>query len=75
MKCYASIIKTAKSCNITQYSDSDPFIENVKNSILKFILKYKKQPSILAIQTEYNRNAVFSFSEVSLQKQSLGGVL
>ena len=45
-----------KNLNISQYSDFDPIIENVKDPTLKAILKYKKHPSILAIRTKCNRN-------------------
>ena len=63
-----------KNLNISQYSDFDPIIENVKDPTLKTILKYKKHPSILAIRTKCNRNGIFSFREVSLRKlkQKLG---
>ena len=33
-----------KNLNISQYSDFDPIIENVKDPTLKAILKYKKIP-------------------------------
>ena len=57
-----------KNLNISQYSDFDPIIENVKDPTLKAILKYKKHPSILAIRTICNRNGVFSFREVSYKE-------
>ena len=40
-----------KKFNISQHPDSDPIIEKVKDPTLKAILKYEKQPSILAIRT------------------------
>ena len=49
---------------ISQYSDSDPIIENIKDTLLKAILKHKKHPSILVIRIKCNRNDVFSFNEV-----------
>ena len=57
-----------KNLNISQYSDFDPIIENVKDPTLKAILKYKKHPSILAIRTKSNRNCIFSFREVSFKE-------
>ena len=57
-----------KNFNISQCSDFDPIIENVKVPSLKVILKYKKHPSILAIRTKCNRNGIFSFREVSFKE-------
>ena len=57
-----------KNLNISQYSDFDPIIENVKDPTLKAILKYKKHPSILAIRTKCNRNGIFNFREVSFKE-------
>ena len=57
-----------KNLNISQYSDFDPIIENIKDATLTVILKYKKHPSILAIRTTSNRNGVFSFRKVSFKK-------
>ena len=57
-----------KNFNISQYSDFDPIIENVKVPSLKVILEYKKHPSILAIRTKCNRNGIFSFREVSFKE-------
>ena len=57
-----------KNLNISQYSDFDPIIENVKDATLKAVLKYKIHPSILAIRTKCNRNGVFSFRNVSFKE-------
>ena len=57
-----------KNLKISQYSDFDLIIENVKDPTLKATLKSKKTPSILAIRTKCNRNGVFSFREVSLRQ-------
>ena len=56
-----------KNRNIFQYSGFDRIIENVKVLNLKDIYKYKKQPSILEIQTKCIRNGVFSLSDISLK--------
>ena len=53
---------------MSQYSDFDPIIGNVKDPTLKAILKYKKHPSILAIRTKCNRNGIFSLREVSFKE-------
>ena len=58
----------AKNLNISQCSDFDPIIKNVKDLTLKTILKYKKHPSILAIRNKCNRNGVFNFREVSFKE-------
>ena len=57
-----------KYLNISQYSDFDPIIENVKDPTLKATLKYEKHPSILSIRTECNRNGVSSFREGSFKE-------
>ena len=57
-----------KNLNISQYSDFDPIIENVKDPTLKAILKYEKHPSVQAIRTKCNRNGAFSFREVSFKE-------
>ena len=57
-----------KNLNISQYSNFDPIIENVKGPTLKAILKYKKHPRVLVIGTKCNRNDVFSFREVRFKQ-------
>ena len=57
-----------KNVNISQYSDFDPIIENVKDLTIKGILRYKKHTSVLAIRTKCNRNGIFSFREVSFKE-------
>ena len=57
-----------KNLNISQYSDFDPIIENIKDPTIKAILKYKKHPSILTIRTKCNRNGIISFREVSFKE-------
>ena len=65
---FNNIKNILKNLNISQYSDFDPIIENIKDATLKAILKYKKQPSILAIRTKSNGNGVFSFRKVSFKE-------
>ena len=57
-----------KNLYISQYSDFDLIIENVKDPTLKAILKYEKHSSILAIRTKCNKNGAFSFTEASFKK-------
>ena len=57
-----------KNLYISQYSDFDLIIENVKDPTLKAILKYEKHPSVQAIRTKCNRNGAFSFREVSFKE-------
>ena len=40
-----------KNLNILRYSEFDPVTENVADSTLKAVFKYKEHPSILAIQS------------------------
>ena len=50
-----------KNLNISQYSDFDPIIENVKDPTLEeAILKYKKHPRFLVIKAKCNMNGVSS---------------
>ena len=57
-----------KNLNISQYSNFDPIIENVKDPTSKAILKYEKHPNILAIRSKCNRDGAFCFREVSFKK-------
>ena len=57
-----------ENLNISQYSNFDPVIENVKDPTLKAVLKCKKHRSILATRTKCNRNGIFSFREVSFKE-------
>ena len=58
----------SKNLNISQLSDFDPIIENVKDPTLKAILKYEKHSSILVIRTKCNRNGAFSLREISFKE-------
>ena len=57
-----------KNLNISQYSNFDPIIENVKDPTSKAILKYEKHPNILAIRSKCNRDGAFCFREVSFKE-------
>ena len=55
-----------KNLEINQYSNFDPEINNVKDPTLRAILKYKDQPSILAIQNNCKNRIKFTFEEMYL---------
>ena len=61
---FSNIVKNLK---IPEYENLDPNFENVKDPILRAILKYKNHPSITAIK-EKAKNAMFSFHEVDKDK-------
>ena len=42
-----------QNLNIFRFPDSDTLILNIEDSTLKAILKYKKHPSIIAIESKY----------------------
>ena len=54
-----------KNLNISRYSEFDPVTENIADPTLKAIFKYKDHPSILAIQSNCEKET-FSFSEVNI---------
>ena len=53
-----------KNPDITKYSINKPFLDNIKDSTMKAILKYKNHPSILAIRNQCKNRASFNFTEV-----------
>ena len=54
-----------KHLNISRCPDSDPLTQHIKDSTLKTILKYRKHPSIIAIESRYRDVSSFSFVEVN----------
>ena len=42
-----------QNLNIFRFPDSDTLILNIEDSTLEAILKYKKHPSIIAIESKY----------------------
>ena len=54
-----------QNLNISRFPDSDPLIRNIKDPALKAILKYRKHPSIIAIESKYRQASSFSFVEVN----------
>ena len=54
-----------QNLNIFRFPGSDPLIQNIKDSTLNAILKCRKHPSIIAIESRYIDVSSFSFVEVS----------
>ena len=55
-----------KKLEINQYSNFDPVINNVKDPILRAVLKCKDHSSILAVQNNCKNRTKFSFEEMNL---------
>ena len=55
-----------KNLEINQYSNFDPVINNVKDPILRAVLKCKDHSSILAVQNKCKNRTKFSFEEMNL---------
>ena len=54
-----------QNLNTSRFPDSDPFIRNINDPTLKAILKYRKYPSIIAIERKYRCVSSFSFVDVN----------
>ena len=54
-----------QNLDISRFPDSDPLIQNIKDPTLKAILKYRKYPSIVAIERRYRDISSFIFVEVN----------
>ena len=59
---FSNIIKTLI---IPQKNHADSIIENVRDSTLKAILKYRKHPSMLAIERNTKIGSVFTFNHIT----------
>ena len=53
-----------KNLGIPQYNEIDPVSQNIDDTLMKAIMKYRCQPSIIAIKEKCNSNFSFSFSQV-----------
>ena len=60
---FSNIVSNLK---IEGYSNCDPLANNIRDPVLKCIVKYRNHPSILAIGEVYNKNRrlPFSFSKI-----------
>ena len=54
-----------KNLNIPNYENCDSLAESIDDPTLKVISKWRNNPSILAITSEYKNRANFSFNFVS----------
>ena len=55
-----------QNLNISKFSDSDLLIRNIKDPTLEAVLKYRKYPSIIPIESKYRYVPSFSFVEVNV---------
>ena len=53
-----------KNLGVPQYNEIDPVSQNLDNTLMKAIMKYRCYPSIIAIKEKCNSNFSFSFSQV-----------
>ena len=54
-----------KKLEISKFNSNSSATENIKDPVLKTILKYKNHPSTLTIQ-KYSKNKIFYFGEVNI---------
>ena len=60
-----------QSLDIQQYNVDDPICENIKDPLLKGVVRYRNHPSIVAIKKFCNSKSHFSFKNVQKEKISL----
>ena len=60
-----------QNLNITRYSNNKPFIDNIKDSTMKVILKYRNHPSIAAIRNQCRNSDSFSFTDDKKEVEQL----
>ena len=53
-----------KNLGIPQYNEIDPVSQNIDDTLMKAIMKYRCHSSIIAIKEKCNSNFSFSFSQV-----------
>ena len=53
-----------QNLNIARYTSEKSFVDNISDSTLKAILKYRNHPSIIAIRKKYKISECFKFPEV-----------
>ena len=49
----------------TRYWNNKPFLDNIKDSTIKAILKYRNHPGIVAIKNQCKNKDSFSFTEAN----------
>ena len=57
-----------QSLDIQQYNVDDPICENIKDPLLKGIVRYRNHPSTVAIKKFCNSKSHFSFKNVRKEK-------
>ena len=62
---------TVSNLKIEGYSNCDPLANNIKDPVLKCIVKYRNHPSILAIGGVYNKNRRLPFSFSKIQRDEI----
>ena len=61
---------------IEGYSSCDPLVNNIRDPVFKYTVKYRNHPSILAIGEVYNKNQRLPFSFSKIQRDEiLSGIL
>ena len=62
--------------NIKEYSKCEPLANNISNSVLKCVVKYRNHPSIFTIEEVWNKHPrlPFSFSRIK-REEILGKIL
>ena len=68
---FSNLVQNLK---ISKFPDSDPLIRIIKDPTLKGILKYRKHPSIISIESRFSDVSSFSFvkvNEANIEKEIL----
>ena len=65
---FSNIVSNLK---IERYSNCDPLESNIRNFVLKCIVKYRNHPNILAIGEVYNKNRRLPFSFSKIQRDEI----
>ena len=61
---------------IEGYSSCDPLVNNIRDPVFKYTVKYRNHPSILATGEVYNKNQRLPFSFSKIQRDEiLSGIL
>ena len=60
--------KIVQNLDIIRYSNNETFLYNIKDSIIKQILKYRNHPSIVAIRSQCKNSASYNFTEVDIKE-------
>ena len=66
--CFSNIVSNLK---IEGYSNCDPLANNIRHPVLKYIVKYRNHPSILAIGEVYNKNRRLPFSFPKIKRDEI----